>query len=103
MGSSNVDGQACEFCKLAVTELDNMLEDKNNEAQIKEALEKLCDYLPSNYADQCKTVVETYTDIIIEMITKDATPDEVIFILFLTIYNAVINSILHCIYINIII
>ena len=69
-----------------------MLEDKNNEAQIKEALEKLCDYLPSNYADQCKTVVETYTDIIIEMITKDATPDEVIIILFLIIYNAVFIS-----------
>ena len=74
---NNLASQACEFCKLAITELDNMLEDKHNEAEIKEALEKLCGYLPSNYAKQCKTLVDTYTDIIIDMITKDATPDEV--------------------------
>ena len=78
LAEDNLESQVCEFCKLAITELDNLLEDKNNEAEIKEALEKLCDYLPSNYADQCKTIVETYTDIIIEMITKDATPDEVL-------------------------
>ena len=74
---NNLASQACEFCKLAITELDNMLEDKHNEEEIKEALEKLCGYLPSNYADQCKTLVDTYTDIIIDMIAKDATPDEV--------------------------
>ena len=74
---NNLASQACEFCKLAITELDNMLEDKHNEAEIKEALENLCGYLPSNYAKQCKTLVDTYTDIIIDMITKDATPDEV--------------------------
>ena len=74
---NNLASQACEFCKLAITELDNMLEDKHNEAEIKEALEKLCSYLPSNYADQCKAIVDTYTDIIIDMIAKDATPDEV--------------------------
>ena len=74
---NNLASQACEFCKLAITELDNMLEDKHNEEEIKEALEKLCDNLPSPYAKQCKTLVDTYTDIIIDMITKDATPNEV--------------------------
>ena len=78
LNSENLDSQACEFCKLAIREVDSMLEDKNNEAEIKEALEQLCGYLPSNYADQCKTLVETYTDILIEMITKDATPEEVV-------------------------
>ena len=75
---NNLASQACEFCKLAITELDNMLEDKHNEAEIKEALEKVCGYLPSNYAKQCKALVDTYTDVIIDLITKDATPDEVI-------------------------
>ena len=74
---NNLASEACELCKLAITELDNMLEDKHNEAEIKEALENLCGYLPSNYAKQCKTLVDTYTDIIIDMITKDATPNEV--------------------------
>ena len=74
---NNLASEACELCKLAVTEFYNMLEDKHNEEEIKEALENLCGYLPSNYAKQCKTLVDTYTDIIIDMITKDATPDEV--------------------------
>ena len=78
LDGENLDSQACEFCKLAIREIDSMLEDKNNEAEVKAALEQLCGYLPSNYADQCKTLVETYTDIIIDMITKDATPEEVV-------------------------
>ena len=77
VAEENLASQTCEFCKLAITELDNMLEDKHNEEEIKEALENLCGDLPSNYAKQCKTLVDTYTDIIIDMIAKDATPDEV--------------------------
>ena len=70
--------QTCMFCKFAIGQLDKMIEDKHNEEEIKEGLEKLCSYLPKNYADQCKAFVDTYTDIIIDMITKDATPEEVI-------------------------
>jgi len=79
MEARNVGGntQTCMFCKFAIGELDKMLKDKHNEEEIKQALEKLCDALPKNYADQCKTFVVTYTDIIIDMITKDATPEEI--------------------------
>ena len=80
MEQSNVRGntQTCMFCKFAIGQVDKMLEDKHNEQEVKEALESLCSYLPKNYADQCKTFVDTYTDIIIDMIVKDATPEEVI-------------------------
>ena len=79
MESGSVGGntQTCMFCKFAIGELDKMLEDKHNEEEIKQALDGLCNALPRNYADQCKTFVDTYTDIIIDMITKDATPEEV--------------------------
>ncbi len=79
MEAGNVGGntQTCMFCKFAIGELDKIVEDKHNEEEIKQALETLCDYLPRNYADQCKSFVDTYTDIIIDMITKDATPEEV--------------------------
>ena len=72
------------FCKFAIGELDKMIEDKQNEEQIKQGLEKLCAWLPKNYADQCKSFVDTYTDLIIDMIVKDYTPEEVI-------HNVVIN------------
>ena len=54
-----------------------MIEDKQNQEEIKEAMEKLCDYLPKHYAGQCKSLVDTYTAIIIDMIAKEATPEEV--------------------------
>ena len=76
-GSVGGNTQTCMFCKFAIGELDKMLEDKHNEEEIKQALGRLCNALPRNYADQCKTFVDTYTDIIIDMITQDATPEQV--------------------------
>ena len=75
----NVSGnsQTCMFCEFAITQLENMIEDKQNQEEIKQAMEKLCDYLPKNYAGQCKALVDTYTAIIIDMIAKEATPEEV--------------------------
>ena len=79
---TNVSGnsQTCMFCKFAITQLESMIEDKQNQEEIKEAMEKLCDYLPTHYAGQCKSLVDTYTAIIIDMIAKEATPEEVVYI-----------------------
>ena len=69
--------QGCTLCKFAVAKLDDLLENKESEAEIKEALENICGYLPGQYAKQCKTFVDTYTDMLIDLIAKDLTPDEV--------------------------
>ena len=71
-------GSYCEICEFAITKLDEMLEDKTNEQEIKDALDSLCSYLPNSVASECKTFVDTYTDMIIEMLTNDVTPKEVI-------------------------
>ena len=73
-----VKGMPCSLCEFAVTKLDEMIEDKNNEQQIKDALDSLCTYLPNSIASECKTFVDTYTDMIIEMLTNNVTPKEVI-------------------------
>jgi len=65
----------CILCEYVITTLDSMLEDKTNEAEIKASLEKLCSLLPSSVEKQCDTFVETYTDIIIDMLTKDVSPE----------------------------
>ena len=67
----------CEICEFAITKLDDLLEDKNNEEEIKEALESLCAYLPNSVAGECNTFVDTYTDMIIDMLTNGVTPKEV--------------------------
>ena len=87
-------GGTCEICEFAIQELDSMLEDKENEQQIKEAMEAVCSYLPNSIASECKTFMDTYVDTIIDMITKDATPKEV------SIYR-INSSILAIIYDNI--
>ena len=68
----------CEICEFAITKPDEMLEDKTNEQEIKDALDSLCSYLPSSIKSECKTFVDTYTDMIIEMLTNEVTPKEVI-------------------------
>jgi len=65
----------CVLCEYIITTLDTMIEDKTNKDEIKKSLEKLCSLLPSSVEDQCDTFVETYTDLIIDMLTKDVSPE----------------------------
>merc|ERR1712179_782649 len=71
----SVDDNTCVLCEYVVTTLDNMVTDKTNEQEIKDALEVLCSYLPGSVTKQCDSFVETYTDMIIDMLTKDVTPE----------------------------
>ena len=65
------------LCKYSISTLDGMLEDKTNEKEIEEALESLCSFLPSSMRKQCDTFVETYTNLIIDLLTKDVSPEMV--------------------------
>ena len=70
-------GEGCMLCEFAIKELDNILEDKHNEEEIRRALEKVCSWFPTKYVDKCDAFVETYTEIIVNLITQDLTPEEV--------------------------
>ena len=70
-------GDGCVMCKFLIKELDNIVEDKHNEDQIKKGLETLCKYLPNQYADKCVAFVDTYTEMIINLIAQDLSPEEV--------------------------
>jgi len=69
--------ELCPICKMMIGELDSLVQDKNNEKKIKEALETVCHILPRPMRTECNHIVETYTDMIIDMMTKDFTPDMV--------------------------
>jgi len=71
----DMEDTTCVLCEYVITTLDSMLEDKTNEEQIKAALESICSILPKSIESQCDKFVEQYTDIIIEMLTKDVTPE----------------------------
>merc|ERR1711962_987608 len=69
--------ELCPICKMMIGELDSLIQDKGNEKKIKEALETVCHVLPRPMRTECDHIVETYTDMIINMMTKDFTPDMV--------------------------
>lgn len=68
---------SCVLCEYVINTVDKMLEDEANEKQIEEALESVCSYLPGSISKQCNTFVEAYTAIIIDMLTKDVSPEMV--------------------------
>merc|ERR1712098_39645 len=69
--------ELCPICNMMIGELDSLIQDKGNEKKIKEALETVCHVLPRPMRTECDHIVETYTDMIINMMTKDFTPDMV--------------------------
>jgi len=68
-------GDQCVLCEYVVSTLDKMVTDKTNEAEIQAALDAMCSYMPKSISAQCTTFVDTYTEMIIDMLTKDVTPE----------------------------
>jgi len=50
----------CDDCKLAVVYLKNYLSDPANEKSVIEALDKVCDNVPSSFVTECQDFVDTY-------------------------------------------
>ncbi|KAJ8962207.1 hypothetical protein NQ318_018176, partial [Aromia moschata] len=67
----------CPLCLYAVTELEQMVKNKNTEANIISALNKLCVHLPANLKEECEDFVSTYTNELVEMLIADLKPEEV--------------------------
>jgi len=72
----DVADTGCILCEYVISNLDKMLSDKNTEEEVKQALEEVCDILPKSVSKECDQFVETYTDIVIQMLTGEITPEE---------------------------
>jgi saposin len=72
-----VNDVECDLCEQVVTQVLDMVKDKKTEDEIKSALERVCSYLPSSMSAKCKNFVDTYTDLLISLITQELTPQEV--------------------------
>ena len=73
----HVADKKCVLCKYAVTELDQINEDKHKQDSIRNGLEKVCNIMPSSVRDQCTQLVDQYSDMLIDLIAKDLTPEQV--------------------------
>ncbi|KAI3363099.1 hypothetical protein L3Q82_011747, partial [Scortum barcoo] len=71
------ESPTCSICELAMKQLEAMLEDHKTEEEVIQAVEKVCQYLPSSLSTQCKDLIETYGEAIIDLLVQQADPKTV--------------------------
>ncbi|XP_070772119.1 prosaposin isoform X1 [Enoplosus armatus] len=77
------DSPTCAICEFVMKQLETMLEDQKTEEEVIQAVEKVCTLLPSTLSAQCKDLVETYGNAIIELLVQQADPKTVCTVLAL--------------------
>jgi len=75
--AANFGDTGCVLCEYVISNLDKMLKDKTNEKEIEDALESVCSLMPSSVEKQCDQFVDNYTELILQLLTGEVTPDEV--------------------------
>uniref|UniRef100_A0A8B9H2W0 Prosaposin n=1 Tax=Astyanax mexicanus TaxID=7994 RepID=A0A8B9H2W0_ASTMX len=64
----------CAICEYVMKELEDMIQDQTTEEEVMQAVEKVCNILPSTLTAQCKDLIETYGQAIIELLVQEADP-----------------------------
>ncbi|KAM7385776.1 hypothetical protein PAMP_001833 [Pampus punctatissimus] len=77
------DSPTCTICEFVMKQLESMLEDQTTEEEVIKAVEKVCGLLPHTLTDQCKDLIETYGQAIIELLVQQADPKTVCTVLAL--------------------
>lgn len=68
-------GGYCEVCKAAVSYIDGILEKNATEAEIEEAVRKVCNFLPDSYKTECDQLVQQYEPILVQLLLQMLDPD----------------------------
>ncbi|XP_031158153.1 prosaposin isoform X1 [Sander lucioperca] len=77
------ESSTCAICEFVMKQLETMLEDQKTEEEVIHAVEKVCTYLPSSLSAQCKDLIETYGEAIIELLLQETDPKTVCTVLAL--------------------
>ncbi|EEC14613.1 saposin, putative [Ixodes scapularis] len=64
----------CTFCNYALHFIQNQLVDNVTEARVQEVLDKLCDELPEQFADECRAFVEEYGPALMVLLAQELDP-----------------------------
>ena len=67
----------CAMCQYGMETLYTILENKDNQDEIRNALDTLCEYMPSSISDQCEQYVDAYAEAVIQLILQDFTPQQI--------------------------
>ena len=67
----------CAMCQYGMETLYTILENKDNQDEIRNALDTLCEYMPSSISNQCEQYVDAYAEAVIQLILQDFTPQQI--------------------------
>ncbi|XP_019644751.1 PREDICTED: prosaposin-like [Branchiostoma belcheri] len=70
-----VGSELCPVCKILVQYADSLLLENSTKKEIKDVVDKICNFLPSSVKTECHTVVEQYGDAIAELMEQALDPD----------------------------
>ena len=77
LNAANIKSAECSLCKYIVSYVDSVIQNNKSEAAIEAALEKVCTILPTPLKAPCKTFVDTYGPILVKLLEKYTTPEQV--------------------------
>ncbi|KAM6956206.1 prosaposin [Aplochiton taeniatus] len=69
------NGGFCDVCKLAIHYVDGILEQNATEAQIEDAVRKVCGFLPKSVRTECDQLIEQYEPMLIQLLLQMMDPD----------------------------
>ncbi|XP_071247462.1 prosaposin isoform X5 [Salvelinus alpinus] len=73
--SQVVAGGSCDICKMAVRYIDGILEQNATQAQIEDAVRKVCSLVPEAVRGECNQLVEQYEPMLVQLLLQVLDPD----------------------------
>uniref|UniRef100_A0A8C5PTR1 Prosaposin n=1 Tax=Leptobrachium leishanense TaxID=445787 RepID=A0A8C5PTR1_9ANUR len=70
-------GGCCKICKLIVNYVDSVLEKNTTEERITDALIRVCNFLPNEMQDQCRSILSAYEPMLLQLLLQTLVPDYV--------------------------
>jgi saposin len=71
------NGELCGVCETVVQYVDSLLQENATREEIKQTLEKVCNFLPSEVQSECNIFIDTYAATLIDLLEKELTPAQV--------------------------
>ncbi|KAM9803877.1 prosaposin [Neosynchiropus ocellatus] len=69
------EGAYCKVCKTVVVYVDSILEKNATEAEIEEAVRKVCSFLPDSMQTECDQLVQQYEPVLVQLLLQMLDPD----------------------------
>jgi len=71
----NHDGLKCNLCQIAVGRVEDKLTGNWTKTHVEDVLDNVCSRFPTKFTQECDSLVDTYTPLLIETIVEKASPE----------------------------